>query len=92
MGKRKEAYNLERTDRRKLLNLIDLNRSMRRNFTHQLMRIPLLVSRSQTVAKQLVDVLKKEKGLTYAEAYVALELAYTQIKEESNFVQFQEVD
>ena len=88
----KKDHNMENTDRRELLNLINGHRNTRSHFIDNLMRFEDLVSQSEPVSKQIVDILKREKGLTYTEAYVALELAYIQLKEESNFVQIQEVD
>ena len=92
MGKRKEVYSPERTKRRELLTLLFIHRNVRGRFSDNLMGMKDLVNQYKPVSKQLVDMLKREKGLTYTEAYVALELAYIQLKEESNFVQIQEVD
>ena len=39
------------------------------------------------LAQKILIEIKKEQGLTYDEAYIALECAYRYLKVESNFVQ-----
>lgn len=42
--------------------------------------------KAPAIAKKLLEVLKMEKGLTYAEANASLQIVYKRLKFESNFV------
>lgn len=82
---------MEKDEREQVLNLIDTHRSILKEFIKDFSLLQNF-TRPQELAKRLVDTVKKEKGLTYAEAYIALELAYIQLKKESNFIQLPEED
>lgn len=82
---------MEKDEREQVLNLIDTHRSILKSFFKDISALRGF-ARPQELAKQLVCMLKKEKGLTYAEAYIALELAYIRLKKESNFIQLPEED
>ncbi|WP_040347581.1 hypothetical protein [Anaeroglobus geminatus] len=82
---------MEKDEREQVLSLIDSHRSILKEFIKDFSVLQNF-ARPRNLAKQLVCMLKKEKGLTYAEAYIALELAYIRLKKESNFIQLPEED
>lgn|GEM_PF-2410322 len=83
---KKEVSTMDKIEKQKISKALRSDFRLHEGYSEDADLISIYGERATELAIMLIEVVKNEKGLTYAEANASLQIVHERLKFESNFV------